>query len=304
MNQPAKNKTFKGFTLVELLVVISIIALMMAILMPSLAKIRQQAYRSHCLWNLSQLSLAWQMYATDNNGFLCSPYTSKDEAPLKNNWVADGNNLNKQIRPPRKFRFPGQRRRRSSYPISPKTRIEAPAVDPNTIDTIGGTAQAIKGGVLWPYLKEMEVYQCHAEWSKLLRSYAIAYTMGGAGNENDSRDGILPFGEYGEIDKPSQRIVFADASTKHHFLYGPFWPVELRDGQLKFKPYTGFNGQYMTARHSNGANFSFADMHCEYVRYKSKKTIKMINEKISSEEASQNNPDLNKMTAFLRGREE
>ena len=187
-----------------------------------------------------------------------------------------------------------------------------------------GTAQAIKNGLLWPYLKEIKVYQCRSGWRRgendLLRSYAIAYTMGGARNENDSRDGIKPFREYGEIDKPSRRMVFADSSTKHYFLYGPFWPIERRDGQLKFKPYDGFNGQYMTTRHSNGANYSFADLHCEYVRCKSRKTIEMIAKgpDLSSryhesrkqhksledltEEASQNNPDLDRIIEFLKGR--
>lgn len=57
----------KGFTLVELLVVISIIALLMAILMPALARVRQIAYRMACGSNLSGIGKAMLLYLYDNN---------------------------------------------------------------------------------------------------------------------------------------------------------------------------------------------------------------------------------------------
>ena len=53
----------KAFTLIELLVVIAIIAVLMAILMPALYRAREQGKRALCLNNLTQLSLAWIMYA-------------------------------------------------------------------------------------------------------------------------------------------------------------------------------------------------------------------------------------------------
>jgi prepilin-type N-terminal cleavage/methylation domain-containing protein len=58
----------KGFTLVELLVVIAIIALLMAILVPALAKARALAYRMLCGSNLSGIGKAMAIYSQDHDG--------------------------------------------------------------------------------------------------------------------------------------------------------------------------------------------------------------------------------------------
>ena len=58
----------RGFTLIELLMVIAIIALLMAILMPSLAKARRQAKDVVCQSNLRQWGLIFMMYLNDYEG--------------------------------------------------------------------------------------------------------------------------------------------------------------------------------------------------------------------------------------------
>ena len=59
----------KGFTLVELLVVIGIIALLISMLLPALNKARNTAVRTQCASNIRQLGTFWHLYANDHKGF-------------------------------------------------------------------------------------------------------------------------------------------------------------------------------------------------------------------------------------------
>lgn len=77
-----KWRAVTGFTLVELLVVISILALLIAILLPSLSKARQQAKGLLCATNLHTQGQAMQMYANEYAGIIPSQVFNNSGMPF------------------------------------------------------------------------------------------------------------------------------------------------------------------------------------------------------------------------------
>jgi prepilin-type N-terminal cleavage/methylation domain-containing protein len=68
MNMKTSSPRHGGFTLVELLVAIGIIAILIGILLPSLSAAREQANSIRCASNMRQLAVGWMMYADAFNG--------------------------------------------------------------------------------------------------------------------------------------------------------------------------------------------------------------------------------------------
>src|SRR5687768_8383214 len=67
MKQPSlRNRP--AFTLVELLVVIGIIAILISVLLPTLASARRAGYKTKCLASLHQIGDGFKMYAGENKG--------------------------------------------------------------------------------------------------------------------------------------------------------------------------------------------------------------------------------------------
>ncbi|MHC4463292.1 MAG: type II secretion system protein [Planctomycetota bacterium] len=178
------NRRYKGFltgfTLVELLVVIAIIAILMAILMPALNRAKEQGKRAVCLNNLRQLTLAWIVYADENDDKLVC-----GDAGEYDTYTPAGQNLHRD-------EIPWVLEGRDFWPRGSKT-IEEQRI-------------AIKNGALYPYTKNVDLYRCSVAFPREARTYAVVDAM------NCIPHGGEMFKKRMKIKNPTERCVFVDDS--------------------------------------------------------------------------------------------
>src|SRR4051812_40651478 len=101
-----RNNPSRGFTLVELLIVIGIIAVLIALLLPAMNKAREQSRRTACLANLRTLGQAMVLYANSSHDRLPNSnplHTVNDYAGTNYVLVALANNF---VRSPAAFHCP------------------------------------------------------------------------------------------------------------------------------------------------------------------------------------------------------
>ncbi|UCE50770.1 MAG: prepilin-type N-terminal cleavage/methylation domain-containing protein [Phycisphaerales bacterium] len=130
----------KAFTLIELLVVIAIIAILLAILMPALNRVREQGKRAACLNNCKQMALSWNLYADDN-----------DDKIVNGNTSTGGHNKDGTCW----VYWPGRN-------ASEQQRIDG-----------------IRRGLLYEYCPNIELYKCPTGIRDEVVTYAIVDAMNG-----------------------------------------------------------------------------------------------------------------------------
>ena len=218
----------RGFTLIELLVVIAIIALLMALLMPALERAREQAQRMICLNNLKQLTLAWILYAEDNEGRIVNGEAGYD-------------------------------RENSAGQIIEKAWVEKCWGN----YTGGGRLpeeiqkERIKQGALWPYVKNVDAYRCPSGLAGEHLTYAAMDGVNGR-DRGGTKDGVHWVKNITEIRRPHRRIVFIDEGK----VTADSFAVNFTGGnQEKW-------WDDPPARHGAGTAQSFADGHSDWIKWK------------------------------------
>ncbi len=253
----------RGFTLVELLVVISIIALLMALLMPALERARELGRRTVCGGNLKDLALAWMMYADGNDGKL----VNGEAGPA----IGDPDPLLSDTGPGGRCRVD---------PTTGKVYVEEPWVrrtEPeNTNPNISNSyAQevAIRAGALWPYSKNTKVYRCPGGKANHLRTYSIVCSLNGDGGRyNGNGTGgvgisqpMLWVKNKSLVRRPNERIVFICEGRT----------VDETNNYRSFKIdyYTRTWIDPVPIRHSGGTTVAYADSHTDHIKWQGKETI-------------------------------
>ncbi|MGA2678206.1 MAG: type II secretion system protein [Sedimentisphaerales bacterium] len=241
----------KGFTLVELLVVISIIALLMAILLPALSRARELGKRAVCENNLKQMGLGWILYCDSNN----------EKVPVGDVWYS--------------WTFPGPVGSSTGPQLAwcefphPYPHTMPPNVATNHNAAYSETAapgqpidvwqHAISEGTMWRYVKDYKVYKCPVGDKGNYVTYFMSHSMntypGSAGG--DAPVIILR----SQIKRTADRFVFIDNGNLKQ---GAFYVV-----YDAISPNTNPAGQWydMAIRHGNGTTFVFADQHVEYRKW-------------------------------------
>jgi len=243
-----QRKCWYAFTLIELLVVIAIIAILAALLLPTLDRAKASAKGTACMSDSRQLGLAWHLYSDDNAG------------RLVNNGVVNG--------------WPGHQGPQTYLTISTPNWVYG-WIDWSTSPD-NTNAQLIANGLLFPYTKESKLYKCPADRylsaeqssggiTERVRSVSMnGFILGSALPGLYWVPGFASYAKESDITAPvpSELWVFAD---EHPDTINDAW---LNTAMAKPNQWDDMPGSY----HNGACVFNFADGHNEMHRWRSPKS--------------------------------
>ncbi len=217
----------RGFTLIEVLVVVAIVALLLAILLPALTRARELTRRTVCQSNLSQLQRGAAFYVSDARGVFL---------------------------PHRTYVRPGTRGRDDMGQWAWFRQLERYTKSPEIphCPTLKTDTQ-VDAGIVWTW-----------GYNRLNIGYGYnAWFLGLWDHRSESYAGLSsdPWFKESRVKRPSWNILFADANPKADGLTGGqlWWPFVQGD-------YGGTGEGVNVRRHVKGGNVVFNDGHCEFRR--------------------------------------
>lgn len=226
-----RNSIHWGFSLIELLVVVAVIAILSALLLPVVGKAREKSTTTACLNNLRQLQICWQLYAGDN-----------DDIMTPNNFVyiVQPGNTNAGKLGEDSLTWCRSIAPLDNYPINDETSL------------------------LFPYNENAEIYHCPADRSTVQDNPAKrrnrSYNMSNSINMNQADH----YRKLTQVPRPTELFVFID--THENAIWDATFGV-LAQGS----PWEDYWLDVPADRHQRGANVSFVDGHVERWRWRAPK---------------------------------
>lgn len=263
VQEPRRGEPVAGFTLIELLVVIAIIAILAALLLPSLSRAKGHAHRVQCGNNQRQLALAWSIYSGDNREFLVLNGSGRPRSTGPYLWVLGDNH---------------------GFPTG--------LTDPQNLVNS-------QRALFAQYILNKDLYKCPIDQATLrqagrnlpqIRSYALNSYMGALPG-NYSRpinidNGFKVYLKTTSIgpESPAHRFTFLDVNPASICTSG--FGIDMRRDVVI---------HYPTSGHSGSGVLAFADGHIEFQKWKdprTRKTVRKGQERLPHDETAHGSKDL------------
>lgn len=246
----------RAFTLIELLVVVAVIALLISILLPALARAREQAKQSVCLANQKTMAAAFLQYTCDNRDSVVNSFTNS-----RNCWV--------------------------DWPVTTSGAYLSDAQLAAQTDT-SAEQRGIARGLLFRYAVRAEVYHCPCDRRNVAprpengylayRTYSMPNFLNGDPGWEVAAGGTTVAQRTTQIRKPADSFAFIEESDPRGFNINS-WVMYLNTPQWI---------DTLTVWHADKGTIGFVDGHAIIHKWQDARTIQMSQDQVFNTDATGN----------------